>query len=73
MFLLIDKGARSKLLPYARQFMLFEDFELCLAEAIGRGFTDAWGMFANRAPKPGMMNTYSAGEVDISIMQVRVQ
>jgi len=73
MFLLIDKSKDAKRLPYAQQYMLFEEFPPCLEEAIARGFTDAWGMFGPGPPRPGMMNIYSCGDVDVSIMNIQCE
>jgi hypothetical protein len=73
MFLLIDKSKNARALPYAQQYMLFEDYESCRAEADQRGFEDSFGMLRGRPPEPGMMQNYACGDVDVSIMSIQRQ
>jgi len=71
MFLLIDKGKDTFLMPYEERFILFTKFEDCLAEAKARGYGDGgWGFMSTKPPKLGLMNHYSCGEIDIAFMRV---
>ena len=70
MFLLIDKGSSSILLPYAERYVLFDSFDDCLRVARERGYTGFLAPTDPSPPKPGILCSYVCGDIDISYMGI---
>lgn len=69
-WLLID---RNPVLPYSEQYVLFDEFEDCVDEAVERGLDTGW--MGRSKPQKGFIHSQKGGpeDLDISYIEVTIQ